>query len=71
MNFINPNYLVSSFVYSVLGVVVFWIAFVIIDKLTPYSLWKEIVEEKSIALAIVVASLALGIAIIIASAIHG
>jgi uncharacterized membrane protein YjfL (UPF0719 family) len=71
MNFINPTYLVNSLVYSVLGVVIFWIAFTVLDKLTPYNLWKEIVEEKSVALAIVVGSLALGIAIIIASAIHG
>lgn len=70
MNF-NPTYLINSLVYSVLGVAVFWIAFLIIDKFTPYSLWKEIVEEKSIALAIVVGCMALGIAIIIASAIHG
>lgn len=71
MDYINPQYLVNSLVFSILGVFVFWLSFIIIDKFTPYSLWKEIVEEKSISLAIVVAAMCLGIAIIVASAIHG
>jgi len=71
MDLFNPQYLVNSLVYSFLGVAVFWLSFMIIDKLTPYSLWKEIVEEKSIALAIVVAAMCLSIALIVASAIHG
>lgn len=71
MDFINPQYIVNALLFSVIGIAVFWLSFLIIDKLTPYSLWKEIVEEKSIALAIVVASVCLSIAIIVASAIHG
>lgn len=71
MDLFNPQYLINSLVYSFLGVAVFWLSFMIIDKLTPYSLWKEIVEEKSIALAIVVAAMCLSIALIVASAIHG
>ena len=35
MDLINPQYLVNSLVFSLLGVIVFWISFVIIDKLTP------------------------------------
>ena len=50
---------------------VFWLSFVIIDKLTPYNLWNEIVEKQNRALALVVASMALGISIIVAAAIHG
>jgi hypothetical protein len=42
-------------VYSLLGIVVFGVAFVIIDLLTPCHLWKQLVEEKNVALAIVVA----------------
>jgi len=41
-----------------------------VDKLTHYDLWKQLVEEKNVALAIVVGSAALGICLIIASAIH-
>jgi putative membrane protein len=69
-DFIDPKILFNSFIYSVLGVVVFWVSFIVIDKLTPYDLWKEIVEHKNNALAIVVAAMCIGIAIIVASAIH-
>lgn len=62
---------VSSLLYSILGVAVFWASFMIVDKLTPYDLWKEIVEHKNQSLAIVVAAMCLGIAIIVAAAIHG
>jgi uncharacterized membrane protein YjfL (UPF0719 family) len=67
---IDPKILFNSFIYSVLGVVVFWVSFIVIDKITPYDLWKEIVEHKNNALAIVVAAMCIGIAIIVASAIH-
>ena len=70
MDFLNPQTLINSFLYSVIGVVVFWLSFVIIDKLTPYDLWGEIVERKNVALAIVVGAMCLGIANIVASAIH-
>jgi putative membrane protein len=62
---------ISSLVYSFVGVLVFWISFLIIDRLTPYHLWKEIIEEKNTALAIVVGAIAIGICIIVAAAIHG
>jgi len=61
----------ASLLYSVLGIIVFAVTFLIMDKITPYDLWKEIVQEKNVALAIVVGSVALGICLIIASAIHG
>jgi uncharacterized membrane protein YjfL (UPF0719 family) len=57
-------------VYSFIGVFIFWVLFLIIDKLTPYHLWKEIIEEKNTALAIVVGGIAVGICIIVAAAIH-
>ena len=39
--------LLNAVVYSSLGILIFAIAFVLIDKLTPYHLWKEIVEDKN------------------------
>lgn len=63
--------LLNSLVYSILGVAIFWISFVIIDRVTPYDLWKELVKEKNVALAIVIGAMSLGICIIIAAAIHG
>ena len=67
----NWGAFVNSLVYTVVGVAIFWIAFLIVDKITPYNLWKELVEEKNVALAIVVGSMCLGIAIIVGAAIHG
>jgi uncharacterized membrane protein YjfL (UPF0719 family) len=62
---------ISSLLYSFVGVLVFWISFLVIDRFTPYHLWKEIIEEKNMALAIVVGGIAIGICIIVAAAIHG
>ena len=62
---------VNSVVFSVIGVVIFWLSFVLIDTLTPYNLWKEISEDRNTALAIIVGAMSLGICTIIAAAIHG
>lgn len=70
MEFLKPQVLFNSLLYSILGVAVFWISFLIIDKFTPYNLWNELVEKKNQPLALVVAAMCLGIAIIVASAIH-
>jgi len=70
MEWLKPEVLVASLVYSLLGVVVFWVSFLVIDRLTPEDLWKELIEERNIALAIVIGAMCLGVAIIIAAAIH-
>jgi uncharacterized membrane protein YjfL (UPF0719 family) len=67
---INPNAIVNSLIYSLLGVAIFWIAFLILDKLTPYDLWGQIIREKNVALAVVVGALAIAIGLIVAAAIH-
>ena len=51
------------------GVVVFWLCFLIIDKITPVDMWAEIVEKQNLALGVVVAAMSLGISIIVAAAI--
>jgi len=61
---------VNAVVFAVLGILVFTIAFLVMDKLTPYHLWKEIVQEHNTALAILVGAMSIGLCIIIASAIH-
>ena len=70
MDFVNPQFLVHSLIFSILGVMVFWLSFIIIDKITPYDLWKEIIEKQNLALSIVVAAMCLGIAMIVASSVH-
>lgn len=67
---LKPSAIVASLVFALIGVAVFWLCFVIIDKITPYDLWNEIVEKQNVALALVVAAMSLGICIIVAAAIH-
>ncbi len=70
MEWLKPAVVLGSVLYAIIGVLIFWISFVIIDKLTPYDLWLEIVEKQNKALAMVVAAMSLGICIIVAAAIH-
>jgi putative membrane protein len=70
MNLVPIANIVSALIFTVLGIIVFVMAFVVMDKITPYHLWKEIVQEHNIALAILVGAMSIGICIIIASAIH-
>ena len=71
MEMINMKYVVASTVYSLLGIVILLICFVIIEKITPENLWKELIEKQNVAIAVVAAAIILAIAIIISSAIHG
>ncbi|MDR2325162.1 MAG: DUF350 domain-containing protein [Acidovorax sp.] len=66
----NPQAFFGSIIYALVGVVVFWLCFIIIDKITPVDMWAEIVEKHNKALAMVVAAMCLGISIIVAAAIH-
>ena len=66
----DTHALVNALVYAILGIVIFALSFAIIDKMTPYHLWKEIVEDKNIALAILIGAISLGMCIIIAAAVH-
>ena len=61
---------VNAIVYAFLGIVIFALSFITIDKLTPHDLWKEIIEHKNIAFAIIVGFMALSMGIIIAAAVH-
>lgn len=63
--------MVGAGIFTVIGLVFFVLAYFIIEKVTPFSLRKELVEDQNMALAIVLGSVFLGIAIIIAAAIHG
>ena len=70
MSDFHPGYLLNAIVYAILGIIIFGLAFAITDKLTPYDLWKEICENRNVALAIMVGAMSLGICIIIAAAVH-
>jgi putative membrane protein len=71
IEWVKPGIVVSSIMFALIGVAIFWICFVIVDKLTPYDLWGEIVEKQNVALAIVVAAMCIAIGLIVAAAVHG
>lgn len=68
---VQLQYILNSTIYSLLGITILVLAFVVIEKLTPrHNLWKEVVEKHNVALAIVAGFFMLAVAIIVASAIH-
>lgn len=70
IEWLRPAAFLGSILYALIGVVIFWLCFWFIDKITPTDLWSEIVEKQNRALALVVAAMCLGISIIVAAAIH-
>ena len=71
VEWLKPAAFFGSMLYALIGVAIFWICFVIIDKVTPYDLWAEICERKNVALAIVVGAMCLAIGLIVSAAVHG
>ena len=71
LDWLKPEVILGTTMYAVIGVIIFWIAFIVTDKITPYKLWEELVEDKNLALAIVVAAMCISIGNIVAAAIHG
>ena len=67
---IQLNNVVNAVVYAAIGIVIFAGTFLVLDKVTPYNLWKEIVQEHNTALAILLGGMSLGICVIIAAAVH-
>jgi putative membrane protein len=71
LEWLRPGVFFGSMLFALIGVAVFWLCFVIVDKLTPYDLWGEIVEKQNVALAIVVGAMCIAIGLIVAAAVHG
>jgi putative membrane protein len=71
VNVLNLGPIGSSILFALIGLGIYILGFIVLDKLTPYALWKEICEKQNVALAVLVGSSAIGIALIIAAAIHG
>lgn len=63
--------LVTMLIAVGIGLVFFIGAFYVIVKVAPFSVRKEIEEDQNTSLAVLIGSVILGIAIIIAAAIHG
>lgn len=66
------HYIISSLIYSAIGIGILFVSFAFIEILTPkHNIRKEILENKNVAVAILAGFFMIAISIIIASAIHG
>lgn len=63
--------LINTTIFAVLGLVILCVGFIVVDRLTPYDLWREINEKQNVALAILVGAFSLGVSLIIAASLHG
>lgn len=68
---LKPITILSTIIYAILGLGLFALALLIMDKVTPFSLRKEIEDDQNIALAIIMGSVFIAMAIIIQAAIRG
>jgi putative membrane protein len=68
---LNLKYVYASVIYSLIGIFILVISFVILEKITPENIYKEIVNKGNIALAIIAGAFIIAVATIISSAIHG
>ena len=68
-NLINTESLFNIFILSLLGMVIFAIAFFIMVKISPFSVTKEIEEDQNTSLAILFGSVFIAIAIVISAGI--
>ncbi|WP_278923477.1 MULTISPECIES: DUF350 domain-containing protein [Pseudophaeobacter] len=61
--------MISTIVYTILGVGLMGLVWKVIDWLTPFPIMKEIEQDQNMALAVLIGMLFISIAIIIAAVI--
>lgn len=62
---------IAEALYAIVGILIFGLAFWLMERITPFSVRKEIEEDQNTALAILMGSVIIGLALIIAAATHG
>jgi len=63
--------ILGALIYSLIGIVLFAIAFVVIVKIAPFSIRKEIEEDQNTSLGIIIGAVIIGISMIISAAVQG
>lgn len=63
--------LIGTLIFVIVGLIFFGLSYVVLSLIVPFSIRKEIEDDHNIALGIVIGSMLIGIAIIIAAAIKG
>ncbi len=66
-----PELIVSSLIFTAIGIILFSLAYYTIVKSSPFSIRKELEEDQNVAVAIVIAAVIIGIAMIVSAAIQG
>jgi putative membrane protein len=62
--------LVNALIFASLGIAVFFTALAILSRALPFDLWKQIVDERNVAAAVLAGAVALGLSWIIAATMH-
>ncbi|HYO78752.1 MAG TPA: DUF350 domain-containing protein [Thermoanaerobaculia bacterium] len=65
------NVFLNTLIYTLFGVIVFGVSFWLMVKISPFPIRKELETDHNTAVAILMGSVILGLAIIIAAALHG
>ena len=60
-----------ALIYSAIGIALFGLAFLVIVKIAPFSIRKEIEDDQNTSLDIIIGSVIIGIALIISAAVGG
>ena len=66
---VSLSAVLSTVIYSLIGLVLMLIAYGAIEKMTPFSVRKEIEEDQNVSLGIIIGCMMLGISIIIAASV--
>jgi uncharacterized membrane protein YjfL (UPF0719 family) len=64
-------HLTQLVIYTSIGLAFFALAYFVIDKFTPFSFRKELIDNKNTALAIFLGAVFIAIALILAASIRG
>ncbi len=70
MSEFHPSYLINAAAYAAAGVLLFILVFLALDRMIPHGLRRQIVEEKNVALAVLIGLMSIAVGLIIASAFH-
>jgi uncharacterized membrane protein YjfL (UPF0719 family) len=63
--------LVAAILYSVLGVLLFALVWLLLVKISPFSIRKEIEDDQNTALGIILGAVIIGVSLIISAAVGG
>lgn len=62
---------IGSLLFSAIGLTIMLLFLVVMTRVLPFSIRKEIEEDQNTALGIIMGAIIIGIAMIISAAVHG